>query len=174
MSDNSRFAIKKYKVKRSKIQGRGIFAATRIRRGQRIIEYIGERISSDEADLRYEDDTMDRHHTFLFSVDENIVIDAAQKGNSSRFINHSCAPNCEAVNEDGRIFIEAMRNIQPGIELTYDYSYEHEGKITEQDRKTYFCGCGSPDCRQTILKPSKPSRNNGSNGRNGSAKNKRR
>src|SRR6185437_930470 len=99
-------------------------AHTRIRKGQRIIEYAGERISNDEADSRYDETGMKRHHTFLFTLTPRKVVDGAVNGNESIYINHSCDPNCEAVIEDGRIFIEAVRTIQPGEELAYDYQYE--------------------------------------------------
>ncbi len=141
-----------FEVRNSRIQGKGVFATRRIRPGQRLIEYIGERITTEEADNRYDDDAMDRHHTFLFEVDDENVIDAGRIGNEARYINHSCDPNCEAVNEDGRIFIEAIKNIQPGAELLYDYSYEHEGELSEELRQQYLCLCGSPKCRGTILK----------------------
>ena len=86
-------------VRRSGIQGKGGFALRDIRKGERVAEYVGERISWKEADERYDDDKMGRHHTFLFSVTKRTVIDAAFGGNDSRFINHSCDPNCEAVDE---------------------------------------------------------------------------
>ena len=72
----------------------------------------GERLE-DEANRRYDDDAMSRHHTFLFTVDDDRVIDGAAGGNESRFINHSCAPNCRAVNEDGRIVSVATTPIAP-------------------------------------------------------------
>jgi SET domain-containing protein len=140
-----------FELRRSAIQGRGAFALRRIRRGTRIIEYTGERISDDEADRRYDDDRMDRHHTFLFAVRKNVVIDAAVGGNEARFINHSCDPNCEAVIEDGRVFIEAVRTIQPGDELAYDYKYERDGDADESWEKLYVCRCGAANCRGTIL-----------------------
>ena len=139
-------------VRRSRLHGKGAFAARRIRKGRRIIEYIGERISHEEADRRYAPDGKGPYHTFLFTVDKHTVIDAAVGGNKARFINHSCDPNCEAVEEDGRIFIEAIKNIQPGVELTYDYGFETDEPITEEDRRMYPCRCGAPNCRGTILK----------------------
>jgi len=146
----------KYFVLRSSaIQGRGAFATRPIRRGTRIIEYTGEVISHDEADKRYDDGTMGRHHTFLFSVSSRKVIDAAVGGNDARFINHSCAPNCEAVDEKSRIYIEAIRDIAPGEELTYDYAYERDGSEDEAWEKVYMCKCGAPTCRGTILAPKK-------------------
>lgn len=139
-------------VRNSAIQGKGVVAARRIRKNQRLIEYIGEIITNEEADQRYDDEGMARHHTFLFTLDNKRVIDGNRSGNIARFINHSCQPNCEAVEEDGGIWIYAFRNIQPGTELTYDYSFEHKGKLTEKDREMYPCYCGSVKCRGTILK----------------------
>src|SRR5690242_18595937 len=98
-------ANKYFELRRSSIQGRGAFATRAIRKGTRIIEYTGERISPQEADRRYDDGGMGRHHTFLFSIDSKTCIDAAVDGNDARFINHSCAPNCEAIDEKKRIFI---------------------------------------------------------------------
>jgi hypothetical protein len=141
-----------YKIRRSAIQGRGVFARRRIRRGQRIIEYAGERISNDEADLRYDDDRMERHHTFLFTLDDDTCVDGNSGGNDARLINHSCDPNCEAVIEDGRIWIYAKKNIQPGVELAYDYKYERTGGNIASLEKFYVCRCGSRKCRGTIMK----------------------
>jgi SET domain-containing protein len=144
-----------YEIRRSRIQGRGVFARRRIRRGQRIIEYAGERISNDEADRRYDDDRMDRHHTFLFTLDDDICVDGNKHGNDARLINHSCDPNCEAVIEEGRIWIYARKNIQPGVELAYDYQYERTGGSISELEKFYVCRCGSPKCRGSIMKPPK-------------------
>jgi uncharacterized protein len=140
-----------YELRRSDIQGRGVFAKRRIRAGQKIIEYAGERISNAEADRRYDDESMRRHHTFLFTLDKKTVVDGNSQGNDSRYINHSCDPNCEAIIEKGRIWIYAKRNIQPGVELAYDYQYERTSSA--DDLKFYECHCGSPKCRGTIMKP---------------------
>jgi hypothetical protein len=137
-------------VKRSRIHGKGVFATRRIPKGTRLIEYKGERISWEEADRRY-DDSIQPHHTFLFAVDDDVVIDAGVRGNDARWINHSCDPNCEAVDEDGRIFIETIRDIAPGEELTYDYSYILDEPHTAAVKARYPCRCGSPRCRGTIL-----------------------
>ena len=144
-----------FDVRQSGIQGKGAFASTRIRKGQRIIEYTGERISNDEADDRYDETSMRRHHTFLFTVTPRIVVDGAVNGNESIYINHSCDPNCEAVIDEKRIFIEAIRTIQPGEELVYDYQYERTGENDEDMEKFYKCLCGAPNCRGSIMK-SKP------------------
>jgi SET domain-containing protein len=147
-----------FELRRSSIQGRGAFARKRIRKGTRIIEYTGEIITDDEADRRYDDEKMDRHHTFLFAVDVNHVIDGARKGNASAYINHSCNPNCEAVIEENRVYIDALRTIQPGEELLYDYQYERDGVPDASWDRLYACHCGAPNCRGTILKPEKKKR----------------
>ena len=143
-----------FEIRKSKIQGRGAFATRRIRAGTRIIEYTGELVTQDEANRRYEDDAMGRHHTFLFAVDDDRVIDGAVGGNESRFINHSCAPNCQAVNEDGRIFVEALTTIEPGTELLYDYAYARTpDNDNPESEGLYACRCGAPNCRGSILEP---------------------
>ena len=144
-----------FAVRRSGIQGKGAFATRPIRKGERVAEYVGERITWKAADERYDDGGMKRHHTFLFSVNSRTVIDAAVGGNDARFINHSCAPNCEAVDEKGRIFIEAIKPIPEGAELFYDYAYARDKDTSEEDEKLYVCLCGSPKCRGTILEPRK-------------------
>ncbi len=147
-----------FEIRSSSIQGRGAFATRRIRKGTRLIEYVGERISHAEADRRYDDDTMKRHHTFLFTLNNRTVIDAGVNGNEARFINHSCSPNCEAVIDSGHIYIETIRTIQPGAELVYDYQYERAPDADESDEARYPCRCGAPNCRGTILAPPKKRR----------------
>lgn len=140
-------------LRRSPIQGLGAFARTEIPRGTRIIEYLGEKISNAEADRRYDDDAMTRHHTFLFILNDRTVVDAARAGNEARFLNHSCDPNCETVIERGHIWIEAIRKIPAGTELLYDYQYEDDPDYTdEQLFGFYACRCGAPNCRGTIVK----------------------
>ena len=120
-----------------------------------MIEYHGEKISNAEADRRYDDSTMKEHHTFLFILNERTCVDAAFDGNESRFINHSCDPNCEAVIKRGHIWIEAVKDIPAGTELVYDYQYEDDPEYTEEDLRFYACRCGSPNCRGTIVKTEK-------------------
>ncbi|HEY3287324.1 MAG TPA: SET domain-containing protein-lysine N-methyltransferase [Gemmatimonadaceae bacterium] len=147
-----------FKIRRSAIAGRGAFATRDIKKGERVIEYLGERISHAVADARYDDATMTRHHTFLFSVSRQTVIDASVGGNDARFINHSCTPNCEAVITRGRVFICAIRPISKGAELFYDYAYERDGTETAADEARYACFCGTKHCRGTILAARKPKR----------------
>lgn len=148
-----------FDIRHSEIQGRGAFANRKIRKGTRLIEYAGERISNDEADARYDESRMKRHHTFLFTLTPRTVVDGAVNGNESIYINHSCDPNCEAVIEDGRIWIEAIRTIQEGEELVYDYQYENTGD--DEQERFYKCNCGAPNCRGSIMKPAAPPRPKG-------------
>lgn len=139
-------------LRQSPIHGLGGFARRDIAKGERIIEYTGEKISNAEADRRYDDDQMRRHHTFLFILNSKMCVDAAFDGNAARFLNHSCDPNCEAVIERGHIWIEAVRNIPAGTELLYDYQYEDDPEYTQEDLRFYVCRCGAPNCRGTIVK----------------------
>jgi len=140
-----------YVVRRSRIHGRGVYAARRIRSGTRIIEYIGDRITHDEADSRYELKADDDGHTFLFVVDDDLCIDAGVGGNAARFINHKCDANCETIIEGRRVFIEAIRTIQPGQELGYDYQLTWDSTDDPAELALYACRCGAAQCRGTML-----------------------
>jgi len=142
-------------LRRSAIHGLGGFATRDIPKGTRIIEYAGERINNAEADRRYDDESMTRHHTFLFVLNSRTCVDAAFEGNEARFLNHSCDPNCEAVITRGRIWIEALKPIPAGTELVYDYQYEDDPEYTEADLRFYACRCGAENCRGTIVKTRK-------------------
>jgi uncharacterized protein len=142
-------------VRNSPVHGRGVFAVAPIRKGTRIIEYLGDRVSHDAADKRYEDHDENDNHTFLFIVDKNTVIDAGVGGNDARFINHQCKGNCESVIENRRVFIDATRDINPGEELGYDYEIGREKDDPPNVDEIYACRCGSPQCRGTMLWPPK-------------------
>ncbi len=144
-----------FRVRRSKVHGLGVFALRRIRKGTRIVEYLGDRVSHREADRRYEQKTTDDNHTFLFIVDRGIVIDAGVNGNDARFINHGCDPNCESVTEDRRVFVEALRTIQPGEELKYDYSIGRAKDDPPDVDVVFACHCSAEQCRGTMLWPAK-------------------
>jgi SET domain-containing protein len=148
-------AAKLIKVRRSKVHGQGVFALQRIRKGTRIIEYVGDRISHARANRRYDDHDANDNHTFLFAVDRNVVIDATVDGNDSRFINHSCDPNCESNIENRRVFIDAIRSIAVGEELNYDYQIGRERDDPPNVDVIYACRCGAKDCRGTMLWPPK-------------------
>jgi uncharacterized protein len=140
-----------YIVRNSPIHGRGVFARRTIRRGARIIEYRGERISMKEADRRPDSDPDNPYHTFFFELNDGRVIDAAVRGNAARWINHSCTPNCEPIEEEGRVFIEAKRTIRAGEELGYDYKLSVRGHISKKMHAAYACRCGTARCRGTML-----------------------
>jgi uncharacterized protein len=140
-----------FEIRSSPIQGKGAFATQPIAAGTRLIEYAGEHLTPEQADARYPDDAVARHHTFLFAIDDDIVIDAAVDGNEARFINHSCAPNCDAVIDDGRIWIETIRDVEPGEELAYDYAYILAERHSPAAKRRYPCNCGAVTCRGTIL-----------------------
>jgi len=136
-------------VRDSKVHGLGVFATGPIRGGRRIIEYLGQRMPWEAAS-----EDPDDPHTFLFGLkDGNQVINAAIGGNESRWINHSCDPNCEAVEEKGRVFIYALRDLSPGEELFYDYALEIDEPRTPETEKQFQCSCGSASCRGTLLAP---------------------
>jgi SET domain-containing protein len=140
-----------FALRQSAIAGRGAFATSRIPKGACIIEYKGERISQAEADRRYPYDPDEPHHTFLFNLDDDVVVDGAVHGSAARFINHSCDPNCESVIEDGRIWIYALKAIPVGAELTYDYRFILDERHTPEAKRRYPCHCGAAACRGTIL-----------------------
>jgi SET domain-containing protein len=140
-------------VRASPLHGLGVFAARRIHKGTRIIEYLGERVSHAEADRRYAHKNANDAHTFLFIVDAHTVIDAGVGGNEARFVNHCCEPNCESVIEDRRVFIEAVRTIRPGEELTYDYQIQREADDPPDVDAVFACCCGSARCRGSMLWP---------------------
>jgi uncharacterized protein len=142
-----------FEVKTSPIQGLGVFATKRIRKGTRIIEYTGENITPAEADNRYDDSRVNHPHVLLFSVDKRTVIDAGVGGNESRFINHSCEPNCETIIEKKHVYIESIHTISRGEELTYDYNLTREDQDDTELEKRYSCNCGATTCRGTMLKP---------------------
>jgi SET domain-containing protein len=143
------------RLRRSRVHGRGAFALRRIRKGTRIIEYLGDRITHRQADLRYRDKSDRDSHTFLFIVDRGVVIDGGVNGNDARFINHSCEPNCESVIQDRRVFIEAVRTIRPGEELTYDYQIGRDRNDPPDVDEIFACRCGSHSCRGSMLWPPK-------------------
>jgi SET domain-containing protein len=137
--------------RRSKIHGLGVFATRRIRAGRILIAYLGQVRTAAEVRALYMDDEADDPHTFLFQLGGGRCVDAGVGGNDARFINHSCDPNCEPELSDGVIWIRAIRNIQPGVELTYDYSLQIEKRASPSRRSRYPCHCGTARCRRTML-----------------------
>jgi SET domain-containing protein len=141
-----------YVVRNSAIHGRGVFAANKIRKGTTILEYKGDRTTWDIASLRPDSDPDNPYHTFIFELSDGRVIDAGIKGNAARWINHSCDPNCiTSETAKGRVYIEALRKIRSGDELTYDYRLSYDGRITRRVREAFACRCGADSCRGTML-----------------------
>lgn len=151
---------KKIERRQSSIHGNGVFATEAIAKGERVVRYKGEvRAHADvDADYAGHDET---GHTFLFSLNDEFVIDANIDGNVARWINHSCAPNCEAVQEENakgkkhkdKVFIHALRDIAAGEELSYNYGIVLDEPYTPALKKLWECRCGSAKCTGTMLQP---------------------
>jgi len=147
-------------LRRSNIHGNGVFASKPIAKGARIVRYMGLLRTHDEVDAAY-GGMEETGHTFLFTLNDEYVVDGNIKGNIARWINHSCEPNCEAVIEqDGqgrthhdKIFIEALRRIQPGEELTFNYGITLTERHTPKLKQLWGCRCGAPTCTGTMLQP---------------------
>ena len=126
-------------IRSSSIHAAGCYTARRIKKGARVCEYDGPRFAKDIADERYKD----RFITYLFSCEsDGTVIDGF---GTAMFINHSCDPNCESINDKGRIFVVAIRDIAAGEELTYEYN------LFDSDDGEQDCYCGAEKCRGTML-----------------------
>jgi SET domain-containing protein len=144
---------KRIQVRQSGVHGKGVFALVALKKGEMLIEYKGEVIGWDEALRRHPHDPAQPDHTFYFHLDDGKVIDGKHGGNSSRWINHSCAPNCEAEDDNGRIYIKALRNIKAGAELFFDYQLIIDERYTAKLKARYACWCGAKACRGTMLAP---------------------
>ncbi|HEX2604116.1 MAG TPA: SET domain-containing protein-lysine N-methyltransferase [Oxalicibacterium sp.] len=154
----SRSAAPWHVVKNSSIHGKGVFARRRIPAGSCIIEYRGERVAWSEAASRTEAHAA-LNFTYFFSLNDGRVIDGGRSGNDARFINHSCEPNCEALeHEDGRVFIYALHDIARGEELSYDYALVYEERHTPAVKRAFACHCGAPGCTGSMLMPKNSAR----------------
>lgn len=122
-------------VRPSPIHGMGVFAVQTFAAGERVLEYLGERISKDESLHRCANG-----NEFIFYLDETWNLDGSVPWNPARHLNHSCDPNCDAGRIDGRIWIVARRDIVAGEELTFNYSYDLS------DYREHPCHCGSLKC----------------------------
>jgi SET domain-containing protein len=147
-----------FEVRHSRIHGYGVFALRRIRKGTMVIEYLGDRVTHALANERYKDKDSKDGHTFLFTVDAKTVIDAGVNGNEARFVNHGCHPNCQTVNTGRRIFIEALRTVQPGEELAYDYQIQRDDDDPADVDVVFACRCGAQNCRGSMLEAPKKKR----------------
>ena len=142
-----------WKLKKSEVHGNGIFSNKNIKKGTRIIEYIGEKISKTEGDKRSAEridkylDSKDSGSVYVFELDKDYDIDGSFEYNIARYINHSCNPNCEVEIIENRIWISAIKNIKKGEELNYDYGYVFD----KDDYQDHRCKCGSLKCIGYII-----------------------
>ena len=151
---------KKIQARKSSIHGNGVFAIAPIKKGERVIRYRGVLRTHEEVDAGDTGD-VESGHTFLFTLNDEYVIDANKKGNGARWMNHSCAPNCEALIEEAegddrredKVFIEALRDIKAGEELTYNYGITLAERHTPRLKKVWACLCGAKNCTGTMLQP---------------------
>ena len=142
---------KLYRVISSKIHNKGVFASQDIKKGTRIFQYLGERISKEEGDRRSEkqieeaEKNPEKGQVYIFELNNKYDIDGNIPENDAKYINHSCEPNCETDIIKNKIWIKSMKNIKKGEELTYDYSYGLE------DFQEYHCNCRAENCFGYIL-----------------------
>lgn len=150
----------RFVTRRSTIHGKGVFARVDLAAGELLMEYRGRRITREQATAL--DAALTRSgHTFLFTVNDNTLIDGSVGGNSARWMNHACEPNCLAqihVNIDGdeardRVLIETLRPVRAGEELTFDYGIVLAVPHFARLKRIWACRCGSPRCTGTLLKP---------------------
>ena len=138
-------------VHASAVHGKGVFATRQLAAGERVIEYVGEVISMAQAIARHPHDPSNPDHTFYFHLDDGRVIDALHGGNDSKWINHSCRPNCVPDEDRGRIFILTRRPVFKGEELTFDYGLVSDEPMSVALKARYACRCGAKKCRGTML-----------------------
>lgn len=137
-------------VRHSRVHGKGVFALRKLGAGERLLEYKGVVTSWREAVRRHQRDGVDGH-TFLFGLSDGRVIDGSRGGNSARWFNHSCAPNCEAIEDGQRVFIDTLRPIEAGEELFIDYQLVVDRPLDEDVRRQYACRCAAVRCRRSML-----------------------
>lgn len=132
-------------IRRSPIHGQGVFASRRIRKGSRLIEYLGERVDKEESNRRGlalldQSRKTGGASVYIFDLNDTWDLDGDKPYNHARLINHSCHPNAEMVNEEDRLFLFSLREILPGEEITFDYGYDVAHFLDHP------CHCGAPQC----------------------------
>jgi len=142
--------MKRVIVRQSSVHGKGVFAVRPLEAGERVLQYKGEIVSWRNAVRRHQREGIEGH-TFLFGLSDGSVIDGSRGGNSARWLNHSCTPNCETVEDNGRIFIDTLRAIEPGEELFIEYFLVTDGPLDDGVRTQYVCRCASSVCRESLL-----------------------
>ncbi len=132
-------------IRFSKIHGRGVFTSRNLRLGSKIIEYRGELIDKEESNRRGNELFETSQHTggasvYIFDLDETHDLDGDKEWNPARLINHTCEPNAEMIDEDGRLYLYALSDIRKGEEISFDYGYDIEHFLD------HTCRCGKPSC----------------------------
>ena len=137
--------MKLYKIKKSNIDNKGLYANQNIKDGTKIIEYKGKIITKKkvEEDSKFDNDKA----IYLFNINKKYDLDGDFKFNTARLINHSCNPNCEVAGTGLKIWVYAIRNIKKGEELSYDYGFGYD-----EYYKDFPCRCGSKNCVGYIVR----------------------
>jgi len=133
----------------SPVHGRGVSLNAPIAAGEVIATFAGEVIDEAQADRRAA--RRAAGHTWMFDIGDGLLLDGGRGGNATRFINHSCEPNCAAETDGQSVTIAALRDITAGEELFLDYQLTVDGPLTRKERALYTCRCGAPTCRGTML-----------------------
>ena len=137
--------MKLYKIKKSNIDKRGLYATKNIKAGVKVIEYVGKLIKKKEAQQNSKFDNS--KDIYLFNINEKWDLDGDWPYNTARLINHSCNPNCEVEGEGVKLWINTLREIKKGEELTYDYGFGYDA-----DYKQFPCKCKSKNCCGFIVR----------------------
>ena len=142
-----------WEVKKSKVHGHGVYSTQKIKKGQQIIQYIGEKVTKKEGDKRSEKrikkylNSKTTGSVYIFELNSRYDIDGSFEYNKARYINHSCNPNCEVEIKKNKIWIVSIKNIKEGEELSYDYGYDFD----EDDYTDHICKCGAKNCIGYII-----------------------
>ncbi len=135
-----------YKIKKSNIDKKGLVASKNIKSGTRIIEYIGKLITKKETDENPKFDN--EKDIYLFNLNNRYDLDGDYNWNTARLINHSCNPNCEVEGKGLKLWITAIKNIEKGEELSYDYGFSY----SKEDLNNFICKCGAKNCCGYIVR----------------------
>ena len=137
--------MKLYKIKKSKIDNKGLYANQNIKEGTKIIEYKGKIVTKKKVE---EDPKFDTEKAiYLFNLNKKYDLDGDFKFNTARLINHSCNPNCEVAGVGLKVWVYAIRDIKKGEELSYDYGFGYD-----EYYKDFPCRCGSKNCVGYIVR----------------------
>jgi len=137
--------MKLYKIRKSNIDKRGLYASKDIKEGRKIIDYVGKIISKKESEKNSKFDN--KKDIYLFNLNSKYDLDGDFKFNTARLINHSCEPNCEVRGKGLKLWISAIRNIKKGEELSYDYGFSYD-----KDFEQFPCKCGGKNCVGYIVR----------------------